>query len=119
MSRPARLPRARTSTPGCSGTPISKLAAAQRAALAAGMETGIITDLAVGRIPAARTRAADQDLLVGGLSVGAPPDEFNQRGQDWSQPPWHPRRLAEAGRPAAGRPVGAACGTLAGCGSIT
>jgi 4-alpha-glucanotransferase len=74
-----------------------QLAAAQRAALAAGMETGIITDLAVGAHPGGADAWAHQDLLVGGLSVGAPPDEFNQRGQDWSQPPWHPRRLAEAG----------------------
>jgi 4-alpha-glucanotransferase len=74
-----------------------QLAAAQRAALAAGMATGIITDLAVGVHPGGADAWAHQDLLVGGLSVGAPPDEFNQRGQDWSQPPWHPRRLAEAG----------------------
>jgi 4-alpha-glucanotransferase len=74
-----------------------QLAAAQRAALAAGMVTGIITDLAVGVHPGGADAWAHQDLLVGGLSVGAPPDEFNQRGQDWSQPPWHPRRLAEAG----------------------
>ena len=74
-----------------------QLAAAQRAALAAGMATGIITDLAVGVHPGGADAWAHQDLLVGGLSVGAPPDEFNQRGQDWSQPPWHPRRLTEAG----------------------
>jgi 4-alpha-glucanotransferase len=74
-----------------------QLAAAQRAALAAGMGTGIITDLAVGAHPGGSDAWAHQDLLVGGLSVGAPPDEFNQRGQDWSQPPWHPRRLAAVG----------------------
>ena len=74
-----------------------QLAAAQRAALAAGMDTGIITDLAVGAHPGGADAWAHQDLLVGGLSVGAPPDEFNQRGQDWSQPPWHPRRLAAVG----------------------
>ncbi|MGD0374543.1 MAG: 4-alpha-glucanotransferase [Streptosporangiaceae bacterium] len=74
-----------------------QLAAAQRAALAAGMDTGIIHDLAVGVHPAGADAWAHQDLLVSGLSVGAPPDEFNQRGQDWTQPPWHPRRLAAAG----------------------
>ena len=72
-------------------------AAAQRAALAAGMDTGIIGDLAVGAHPGGADAWAHQDLLVSGLSVGAPPDEFNQRGQDWSQPPWHPRRLAADG----------------------
>jgi 4-alpha-glucanotransferase len=75
----------------------SQLAAAQREARAAGMDTGIITDLAVGAHPGGADAWAHQHLLVGGLSVGAPPDEFNQRGQDWSQPPWHPRRMAEAG----------------------
>ena len=74
-----------------------QLAAAQRAALAAGMAIGIISDLAVGAHPGGADAWAHQDLLVRGMSVGAPPDEFNQRGQDWSQPPWHPRRLAAAG----------------------
>jgi 4-alpha-glucanotransferase len=74
-----------------------QLAAAQRAARAAGMATGIIGDLAVGAHPGGADAWAYQDLLVRGLSVGAPPDGFNQRGQDWTQPPWHPRRLAEAG----------------------
>jgi 4-alpha-glucanotransferase len=74
-----------------------QLAAAQRAAQGAGMGIGIIGDLAVGAHPGGADAWAHQDLLVRGLSVGAPPDEFNQRGQDWSQPPWHPRRLAAAG----------------------
>jgi 4-alpha-glucanotransferase len=74
-----------------------QLAAAQRAARAAGMSIGVITDLAVGAHPGGADAWAHQDLLVRGLSVGAPPDEFNQRGQDWSQPPWHPRRLAAVG----------------------
>jgi 4-alpha-glucanotransferase len=74
-----------------------QLAAAQRAALDAGMDTGVITDLAVGVHPGGADAWANQDVLVSGLSVGAPPDEFNQLGQDWSQPPWHPRRLAAAG----------------------
>jgi 4-alpha-glucanotransferase len=74
-----------------------QLSAAQHAARAAGMAVGIIGDLAVGAHPGGADAWANQDLLVRGLSVGAPPDEFNQRGQDWTQPPWHPGRLAAAG----------------------
>jgi 4-alpha-glucanotransferase len=37
------------------------------------------------------------DVLAIGVSVGAPPDAFTQQGQDWSQPPWKPNRLAELG----------------------
>jgi len=72
----------------------AQLAQAQRAARAAGMSIGLITDLAVGVHPGGADTWAHQDLLVGGMSVGAPPDGFNQRGQDWSQPPPHPHQLA-------------------------
>ena len=77
-------------------------AAAQLAARQAGMTIGIINDLAVGAHPGGADAWARQDVIVPGVSVGAPPDEFNQRGQDWSLPPWHPGRLAaQAGRPLA------------------
>jgi 4-alpha-glucanotransferase len=36
-----------------------------------------------------------QDVLALGVTAGAPPDEFNQLGQDWSQPPWRPDALAD------------------------
>ncbi|HWG63937.1 MAG TPA: 4-alpha-glucanotransferase [Streptosporangiaceae bacterium] len=75
----------------------AQLTAAQDAARAAGMETGIIKDLAVGVHPGGADAWAWQDVLVRGMSAGAPPDEFNQRGQDWTQPPWHPQRLAAHG----------------------
>jgi 4-alpha-glucanotransferase len=75
-------------------------AVAQRAAKAAGMSIGVIADLAVGAHPGGADAWAHQDVIVPGMSVGAPPDEFNQLGQDWTLPPWHPVRLAaEAGRP--------------------
>ncbi len=75
-------------------------AAAQRAARQAGMDIGVIADLAVGAHPGGADAWARQDVIVTGISVGAPPDEFNQRGQDWTLPPWHPGRLAaQAGRP--------------------
>ncbi|HXP19346.1 MAG TPA: 4-alpha-glucanotransferase [Streptosporangiaceae bacterium] len=75
----------------------TQLAAVQREALAAGMAIGAIGDLAVGVHPGGADAWAHQDLLVRGMSVGAPPDGFNQRGQDWAQPPWHPQRLAAKG----------------------
>ena len=40
---------------------------------------------------------AFQDVLAHGISVGAPPDEFNTRGQNWGLPPFVPDRLRAAG----------------------
>ena len=74
-----------------------QLAAAQQAARRAGMSIGVITDLAVGAHPGGADAWARQDVIVPGISVGAPPDEFNQRGQNWTLPPWHPGRLAAQG----------------------
>jgi 4-alpha-glucanotransferase len=79
-----------------------QFAEAQQAARQAGMSIGVITDLAVGAHPGGADAWARQDVIVPGISVGAPPDEFNQRGQNWTLPPWHPGRLAaQAGRPLA------------------
>lgn len=74
-----------------------QLAAVQESALADGMRVGVVHDLAVGVHPAGADAWSLRRTLVRGVSVGAPPDQFNQLGQDWSQPPWHPVRLAEAG----------------------
>jgi len=79
-----------------------QFAAAQQAARRAGMTIGVITDLAVGAHPGGADAWARRDVIVPGISVGAPPDEFNQRGQNWTLPPWHPGQLtAQAGRPLA------------------
>lgn len=72
-----------------------QLAAAQSQALRAGMALGIMHDLAVGVHPTGADSWALQDALALGVTAGAPPDEFNQLGQDWSQPPWRPDRLEE------------------------
>src|SRR5271165_2044321 len=77
-------------------------ATAQGAARQAGMSIGVISDLAVGAHPGGADAWARPDALVTSVSVGAPPDEFNQRGQNWTLPPWHPGRLAaQGGRPLA------------------
>ena len=74
-----------------------QLSRTQHAAVDAGMDVGIVHDLAVGADPAGADAWALQDVLALGARIGAPPDTFNQQGQDWGMPPWHPRRLAEAG----------------------
>ncbi|MFD8685468.1 4-alpha-glucanotransferase [Streptomyces sp. NPDC059651] len=75
----------------------AQLAAAQRAALDAGMAVGIVHDLAVGVHPGGADTWAQQDAFAQGMSVGAPPDAFNARGQDWGLPPWRPDALAASG----------------------
>lgn len=69
----------------------------QRVAQDAGMPIGVVHDLAVGVHPDGADAWALSDVLAQGVTVGAPPDAFNQQGQDWSQPPWRPDRLAEVG----------------------
>ena len=70
---------------------------AQRAATAAGMGLGIVHDLPVGVQGGGADAWTLHAVLAAGVTVGAPPDMFNQQGQNWSQPPWHPGRLAETG----------------------
>ncbi len=55
-----------------------------------------INDLAVGFDPGGADGWAFQDVLALDMRVGAPPDEFNTRGQDWGLPPFDPWRLRAA-----------------------
>ena len=75
----------------------TQLAAAQQTARDAGMPVGIVHDLAVGVHPAGADTWSQQDAFARGMSVGAPPDAFNARGQDWGLPPWRPDVLAATG----------------------
>ncbi|MFJ2261226.1 4-alpha-glucanotransferase [Streptomyces sp. NPDC087844] len=75
----------------------AQLAAAQRSARDAGMDVGLVHDLAVGVHPGGADAWAQQEVFAAGMSVGAPPDAFSVQGQDWGLPPWRPDRLAESG----------------------
>ncbi|MFF1765058.1 4-alpha-glucanotransferase [Streptomyces sp. NPDC058249] len=75
----------------------AQLATAQRSARDAGMAVGLVHDLAVGVHPDGADAWAQQEYFAAGMSVGAPPDAFNARGQDWGLPPWRPDRLAASG----------------------
>ncbi|MEO5834905.1 MAG: 4-alpha-glucanotransferase [Nakamurella sp.] len=72
-----------------------QLGAAQQAATEAGAVLGVVHDLAVGVHSGGADAWSLQDVFAQGVSVGAPPDAFNQNGQDWTQPPWRPDRLAD------------------------
>lgn len=72
-----------------------QLTAAQRAAREAGMAVGIVHDLAVGVHPEG-SDARTGPFHARHISVGAPPDAFNGRGQDWGLPPWRPDALEES-----------------------
>ena len=70
---------------------------AQDRARSAGMRIGLIADLAVGMDPMgshAWSRHAD---ILGGLAIGAPPDLFNPRGQNWGLTGFSPRALVNGG----------------------
>jgi 4-alpha-glucanotransferase len=74
-----------------------QLAQVAQVADEAGMSIGVVHDLAVGVHPDGADAWALRDVLAIDVTAGAPPDAFNQQGQDWSQPPWRPDRLAELG----------------------
>ena len=64
---------------------------------AAAQEIGLVADVPIGIDPAGADAWAWQDLLATGVTVGAPPDRFNTRGQDWGLPPFIPHRLRADG----------------------
>ncbi|WNG93063.1 4-alpha-glucanotransferase [Mycobacterium sp. ITM-2016-00318] len=74
-----------------------QLTAVRAGAHAAGMSLGVLHDLAVGVDADGADAWALADVLASGVSVGAPPDNFTPRGQDWGLPPWRPDRLAATG----------------------
>jgi 4-alpha-glucanotransferase len=53
----------------------------------------LMQDLAIGTDPAGADAWLWQEAMCLGMRVGAPPDEFNTRGQDWGLPPFDPWRL--------------------------
>jgi 4-alpha-glucanotransferase len=69
----------------------------QKTARDGGMRIGLISDLAVGMNPCgSHAWSRPNDLLLG-LSIGAPPDLFNSRGQDWGLTALSPQALIESG----------------------
>lgn len=62
----------------------------------AARETPLMRDLPIGVDPRGFDAWNWQDTLAAGVTVGAPPDEYNTRGQDWGLPPFAPHKLRAA-----------------------
>ena len=67
-----------------------QLGAAADAMRAAGMTTGLYRDVAVGVDPNGAEAWGDKALLVSDAAVGAPPDIYNPKGQNWGLTPFNP-----------------------------
>jgi 4-alpha-glucanotransferase len=70
---------------------------AQGGARQAGMRIGLISDLAIGMDRGGSHAWARQSDLLMGLDIGAPPDSFNARGQDWGLAAFSPNALVDTG----------------------
>jgi len=75
----------------------SQLAAAGGHAREAGLRLGLYLDLAVGVDREGAEAWAHQRVYAIGASVGAPPDLYNLKGQDWGLPPLIPIELTDTG----------------------
>jgi len=73
----------------------AQLRRAQSLARDAGMRIGIMNDLAVGVGAHSAEAWVYGNLFARGVTVGAPPDHFNQLGQGWTHMPWRPDRLED------------------------
>ena len=72
-----------------------QLSTAQSCGTDAGMPVGLICDLAVGVNGSGADAWMLNGLFAREMNVGAPPDPFNQAGQDWGQPPMRPDVLEQ------------------------
>ncbi|CAN7657406.1 4-alpha-glucanotransferase [Trinickia sp. LjRoot230] len=73
------------------------LSHAQQAARDAGMAIGLIADLAVGCDGAGSHAWSYRSDMLQNVSVGAPPDLFNQAGQAWGLTTFSPRAMRTQG----------------------
>ncbi len=64
-----------------------QLASAQQHAIERGLKLGLYHDLALATDRFGADLWAHRDFFVAGCRVGAPPDGFSPKGQDWAFPP--------------------------------
>ena len=71
-----------------------QLDACQQKARQLRLAIGLYIDLAVGVDASGADGWIGQDVMLNGLSVGAPPDAYNPAGQDWGLTTFNPHGLA-------------------------
>ncbi len=74
-----------------------QLAAAAARSAELGFGVGLYMDMPLGVDSGGSEVWAGGDLFTHRASAGAPPDDFNLRGQSWGLLPWIPERLFECG----------------------
>jgi len=70
---------------------------AQRVCRESGMKVGLVADLAIGMDGSGSHAWSRQHEVLGGLSIGAPPDYYAADGQNWALTTFSPRGLAASG----------------------
>ncbi|OSM04299.1 putative 4-alpha-glucanotransferase [Magnetofaba australis IT-1] len=63
----------------------------------AGLSVGLYVDVALGVDPDGADHWRMAESHAAGMRIGAPPDAFNPRGQEWGLPPLHPERMKAQG----------------------
>lgn len=74
-----------------------QLGHAAAAGRGAGLAIGLYRDLAIGVNPHGAEAWADQELVVPGAAIGAPPDPLSRAGQNWGLAPINPLALRRRG----------------------
>ncbi|MEF0941555.1 4-alpha-glucanotransferase [Rhizobium sp. BR 362] len=65
----------------------------------AGLRFGLYLDFAIGEVPDGSSTWSAPDLVLPTMNIGAPPDAFSAKGQDWRIVPLSPGLLADPGEP--------------------
>lgn len=74
-----------------------QLGACAAASREAGMRIGLYLDLAIGTAPESAECWSEQRNIIAGFHIGAPPDDWNELGQDWGLAVYNPYALARSG----------------------
>ncbi len=75
----------------------TQLAGACQEAREQGLPFTLYEDLALGASPGGFDAWAQPELFALEVAIGAPPDAFNLKGQNWGLPPLLPERLRDSG----------------------